>query len=110
MGERPTLGISRMTQMTLDDAVAHALTYGGALPSGDCGHQVDAVREVMRSGRWMTPDEVAAESGVALGSVSARMRDLRKAQYGAHVLNKRVRAGHKRLFEYRLIMAFGTEQ
>jgi hypothetical protein len=64
------------------------------------------VFEVMRSGQWMTIQEVQSEVFKRWGAfftescISARIRDMRKWEYGNHTVNRQQRCG--RLYEYQL--------
>lgn len=53
--------------------------------------------------RWWTLAEIVEHVGGSEASVSARLRDLRKPQFGAFVVERRRRGEPKRgLFEYRV--------
>jgi len=55
---------------------------------------------------WRTLEEVAFKTGVPEASVSARLRDLRRPEYGAHAVERRRRGDPKRgLHEYRVLGA-----
>lgn len=68
------------------------------------------VFEIMREGGWYMPYElcrfIQARHGMMASdaSITARLRDLRKSAYGAHVIEKRIREG-SRAYEYRLASA-----
>ena len=68
---------------------------------------VDMVLALMSDGNWWTPwqlqEEIWRTRGVRISEsgASARLRDLRKAEYGAHKVDVRRRNGSKS-FEYRL--------
>lgn len=51
--------------------------------------QLQRVRAVLADGKWHTLDAVAARAYCPQQSASARMRDLRKAKFGAHTIEKR---------------------
>lgn len=72
--------------------------------------QLDNVRSVMFDGQWHTLAELAAHPRIdALAtSCSARLRDLRKTKFGSYVIKKRIRAGTKRLWEYKLTIPPGV--
>lgn len=67
----------------------------------------DIVRVLMRDGKWWAPfelvDEIWRTRSVRISdsTLSARLRDLRKAQYGSHVIAIRKRKG-TRYFEYKM--------
>lgn len=64
------------------------------------------VFDVMADGTWRTIQEIQASVEARTGEyftepcISARVRDLRKHEYGNHTVERRARTG--RLFEYRL--------
>lgn len=62
--------------------------------------QQTAVRDLMLDGQWRTLGRIATEVGAPEASVSARLRDLRKARNGSHLVERR-RLG-KGLHEYRV--------
>lgn len=66
--------------------------------------QREAVKKLMLDGEWRSLPDIAAgikASDASIPSISARLRDLRKAQYGGHTIDKRQPApGY---FEYRLV-------
>lgn len=73
----------------------------------DAHSQLARVRRVLADGQWHTLAEIAARLGIVSGNttgVSARIRDLRKPQHGAHVIEGRPRAGmgEAKVFEYRM--------
>jgi hypothetical protein len=84
---------------------------GPALSTADherLGTQLAAVRGAMTSGRWLTLDEIRWDIEYVYGikattqSISARLRDLRKAKFGGHTVErKRVEGG---LYTYRLVV------
>ena len=62
--------------------------------------QIERVFNLMRDGKWRTLAEIASATGDPEGSISAQLRHLRKARFGAHTVNRRhVENG---LFEYSL--------
>lgn len=64
--------------------------------------QYTRVLDLMRDGQWRTLEQIAAATGDPAPSVSARLRDMRKPRFGAHVVNRRyVRRG---LFEYQVVV------
>lgn len=64
--------------------------------------QLERVYTALAMGEWMTLAQLAAATGDPEASVSARMRDLRKPQFGGHTVERRyVRRG---LWEYRLCL------
>ncbi len=68
------------------------------------GKQRALILAYMSNGAWWTLAELSEVTGFPEASISARVRDFRKAQYGAHEVDReRVAAGHG-LFRYRLRM------
>jgi hypothetical protein len=58
---------------------------------------------VLQLGAWLTLGELAEMTGDPEASISARLRDFRKARYGGHAIDKRRRGGERRgTWEYRL--------
>ena len=66
------------------------------------------VLDVLQRGGWWMPHELinaiqfAHDTLISDSSCTARLRDLRKPQYGAHVIEKRKRE-NSRAYEYRLM-------
>jgi len=64
--------------------------------------QLDRVRDMMSDGQWRTLAQVAASCGCSEASASARLRDLRKARFGGHTVERRRVPGGRGLHEYRI--------
>lgn len=63
------------------------------------------VEALMRDGQWRTLAEISAATGGSEASVSARLRDLRKAKFGGHTVDRRRRGEPEAgLWEYRLVV------
>lgn len=66
------------------------------------------VFDYMADHEWRTLPEIAKATGIPLASVSTPLRNLRKQQFGAHIVAKRRRppppldAGAPPVWEYRL--------
>jgi hypothetical protein len=59
----------------------------------------------MCDGEWRSLSEVALVTGDPLQSISARLRDFRKARFGGHNVDRRRRGDDvSGLFEYRLVV------
>jgi hypothetical protein len=73
------------------------------------GRQLKAVYTIMLFGEWETFASIKASLwrydniGISEAGVSARLRDLRKAEYGNHVIVRRP-TEHKGIYEYRMVM------
>lgn len=58
----------------------------------------------MKDSKWHTLREIADKSGESEASISARIRDFRKAKYGSHQVNSQRRSNKtKGWFEYQLV-------
>lgn len=80
-------------------------TYDPAKDHARLSKQLLRVRDIMQDGGWHTLKELAEKVGGSEAGVSARIRDLRKAAFGAHkVTSRRVAGG---LWHYRMEL---TEQ
>jgi hypothetical protein len=69
------------------------------------GAHIAAVRTIMRSRGWVTLREIELalmerSIFIELQSVSARVRDLRKAKFGSHIVDRRY-VGNG-IFQYRI--------
>ena len=63
--------------------------------------QLFNVWRLMKDGRWRTLEQISVKVGCPEASVSARLRDFRKRQFGSHTVEREyVTRG---LFKYRLI-------
>lgn len=85
----------------------HGPDHDGETYEADKDHvrlnaQTLRVWNVLRSGRWMTLHAISAETGDPEASVSARLRDLRKAKFGAHRVERQRVGDDSGLFVYRL--------
>lgn len=75
-------------------------TFSPARDGERLGKQLGAVKEVMRDHDWHTLAELSHKAGGSTASVSARLRDLRKARFGGYQVERRyVSEG---LWEYRI--------
>lgn len=78
-------------------------TIDATRDSARLGHQLALVRRVLADGRWITLDRLSLVTGAPAASVSARIRDLRKARFGAHTIERRRVAHTRGLWEYRMV-------
>lgn len=101
-------------QLDLDHAPAYTVaphefggqTYSHELDGGRLNRLMRAVWAIVREGGWWTPEEIAdrlAEQGIPTGtaSVTARLRDFRKDQFGGFQVDRRRRT--KGTHEYRVL-------
>ena len=88
--------------------VATQLTLPIAPPPQPTLNLTGIVREIMLVRGWLTPYQIQHEVEARTGewhsdaSISARMRELRRPQYGCYTVERRPREG-SRAYEYRLI-------
>lgn len=68
------------------------------------GEQHRAVFDLMRDGQWRTLSEIEDATGHPQASISARLRDFRKARFGGHEVNRRRRADAG-TWQYQLILS-----
>ncbi len=62
--------------------------------------QILRIHELISDGRWRTLAEIEAETGDPQASISAQLRNLRKARFGSHTIERRRRGPGT--YEYRL--------
>lgn len=68
--------------------------------------QLARVWRLMKANHWMTLDQIRRYCGGSEAGISARLRDLRKARFGGHTIERRRRGNPKDgLWEYRLLAA-----
>jgi len=70
-------------------------------------NQSERIISFVADGKWTTLREISAVTGAPEASISACLRDLRKAKYGGHTLDRKY-AGNG-VYEYRVIFADVTE-
>lgn len=80
-------------------------TFEQAKDGKRLNRQLNEVFDLMQDGIFRTLAEISAATGHPPASVSARLRDLRKAKFGGHTVNRK-RRGHwiDGLFEYQLLI------
>lgn len=80
-------------------------TYEPEFDHERLGAQALRVWGLMRDGTWRTLAEIEAACGDPQASISARLRDFRKHDFGDHTVERRRRGeGRCGLFEYRVVM------
>jgi hypothetical protein len=65
--------------------------------------QLGRVFNAVRSGEWLTLDEIHRQTGDPHASISAQLRHLRKPRFGGWIVEKRLRGESLGLWEYRLL-------
>lgn len=63
--------------------------------------QLQSVWEVMRDRQWHTLSEIAERAGCPQASASARLRDLRKAEFGGYCIERQY--AQQGLWRYRIV-------
>ena len=95
-----------MTWLPFDDgALCHEPEFDGETfdPERDAARlnaQLFRVYRALKDGQWHTLSDLALITGDPTPSISARLRDLRKAKFGGHVITRRY--VDRGLWEYRL--------
>ena len=80
-------------------------TYERAFDEERLNAQARRVWWVVSDARWHTLSEISAATGDPEASVSARLRDLRKPEWGGLTVERRRRGDLTRgLFEYRVLV------
>lgn len=77
------------------------VTYEPELDHARLNGQLKAVFDLMRDGQWRTLTQIQNFVAGSEAAISARLRDLRKEQYGGHEVERR-RCDRQGLWEYRL--------
>ena len=77
-------------------------TYDRPKDQARLSAQHTRVVHAMQDGQWRTLAEIEATTGDPQASISARLRDLRKPQFGAHQVARRRRTQGQ--YEYRLTL------
>lgn len=80
-------------------------TYEAGLDGKRLTGQVKRLLNLMADRRWRTLPEISPAIGASETSASARLRDLRKARYGWHRVDRRRRGGPTTgTWEYRVLL------
>ncbi len=87
--------------MTLTQPHFDGTTYSPELDQTRLGRQLDLVAFRLSDGHWWTLGALQGVCGGSEAGISARIRDLRKARYGGHLVQrKRLEGGQ---WAYRMI-------
>ena len=78
-------------------------TFDSAVDGPRTARQLDAVEELMSDGMWRTLAAIAAHTGASEAGASARLRDLRKRQYGGYVVERKRAKPGSGLYLYRVV-------
>lgn len=91
VAQRPTeTWVTRDTGLRND---ANGPTMTDELDGPRIAKQLADVRQAVGDGMWWTLAELAEVVGAPEASISARLRDLRKPQFGGHTVNRQRRGG-----------------
>ena len=77
-------------------------TYDEPQDRGRLWSQLQNVKALLSNGRWVTLAKISNSTGYPEASISARIRDLRKRKFGAHLVEARRKKTGKGTWEYRL--------
>lgn len=110
--------MSEVRQLSLDDyrrsveALVHQREFKGQTYDPDQDHgrlkaQLHRVKTLMLDGTRRTLRQIADATGDPEASVSARLRDLRRLEHGAYVVQRERVPGARGLFTYQIT---GTQQ
>ena len=77
------------------------VTYDPVRDGPRLRRQMDRVLETLAGGEWWTLRDLARVANGSEAAVSARLRDLRKPQFGGHQVDRRYRGGG--VWQYRLV-------
>tara|TARA_R110002074_G_scaffold223493_1_gene394490 strand:- start:1048 stop:1344 length:297 start_codon:yes stop_codon:yes gene_type:complete len=92
----------QVSQRTFFDKPFDGAEYNDKRDRQRLKKQIERVFRAMKSGQWMTLDQIVAMTGDPHASVSAQYRHLQKPKFGKHVGEKRYIG--KGLWQYRLIV------
>ena len=66
--------------------------------------QMQKIYMLVSDRKWRTLQEISELTGEPHSSVSAQLRNLRKSEFGSHIIDKQVRGDRsKGLYEYKLV-------
>ena len=91
--------------MTQSELNFDGATYEAEFDAERLGAQSRRVFELMKDGKWRTMQEIGNATGDnSTASISARLRDFRKPQFGSFTVNRRRRGDPSDgLFEYQVV-------
>jgi hypothetical protein len=84
--------------------------YAPASDDGRLSGQYVRIFVVMRDAQWRTLAEVEASTGAPQSSISAQLRHMRKARFGSHTVEKRLRGDSAATYEYRLLVNHAAQE
>ncbi len=70
--------------------------------------QLERVFSLMQDGEYRTLSYIADECGGSVAGISARLRDLRKPQYGGYIVDKKRVPNKRGLWEYAIKTEVGS--
>lgn len=78
-------------------------TYEPERDEARLGRSLAAVRQVMQDHQWHTIAELAEKAECSQAAASARIRDLRKPQFGSYTIEREYMANG--LWRYRMVLS-----
>jgi hypothetical protein len=66
--------------------------------------QLATIFDLMRDGEFRTLAQISSTAGCLETSASARLRDLRKARFGSHIVLSRYLSNSPGVYEYQLVL------
>lgn len=79
-------------------------TYEAKFDYSRLTKQIKRIYDLMKDGKWRTLEQMVTATGDPAASVSAQLRNLRKKQFGSHVIERRHSGDRENgLWEYRLL-------
>lgn len=67
-------------------------------------NQLDILRSLMEDMEWRSLAEIEGATGFPQASISAQLRNLRKAPFGGNIIERRRRRVGKGTWEYRMLV------
>lgn len=93
---------AHMTHASQVTGDRHGITYDKKRDRKRLNKQAQKVFDLMRDGKWRTLRQIADTTNYPEASISARLRDFRKQEFGAFPVERnRVNGG---LWQYKLIV------
>lgn len=91
-----------MDTVDLNSLRLGSLTFAEEKAAENLPPHIRAVFDAMKDGNWRTLNMIVFKVGGTRPNAAARLRDLRKPQYGGHVVEKKV--VRKGVWQYRLLV------
>lgn len=92
-----------MFDRALPIRLPEAGTFDNVIDGPRTATQREAVEALMADGMWRTLAAIAAHTGASEAGASARLRDLRKQQYGGYTVERKRAKPKSGLYLYRVV-------